>query len=397
MTTPIKKLVEKLTARIDANTSRCNELNEPMVWNTHGTVVWQAKNFSGSPVFYPVYKWGDFYSYSLLALILKKRSIRLNQEVIKVAEKPNFLCQSGLETIDRDIIRIGHAHNSWFKIQDINDYAIRISKALQNDIQPIEEKHPYYTNVILCGGKDSLNLLLLPWKNPTVAASAPPNFELVKEFVCVNQLDYEVIHLQDPHDERVLEHEVLEACCRVNLSQWRWGVHLRDIALKYNGKIIFWKGQLADIYTTDLWKRFMHPPRIFEGLIRKTYKRLGKPLPFAINRAIGRFLQPRVIQATWDRSATMQGCHMAFIREITDCLTLSGYHGPEMIKVWEEVDLGSVAQRDMRHLVGRHLHGKDVIYPSFNPSPPPSKIRIGMSRPIKFIELLKAGGIRIKR
>ena len=88
---------------------------------------------------------------------------------------------------------------------------------------------------------------------------------------------------------------------------------------------------------------------------------------------------------------------MAFIREITDCLALSAYHGPEMIKVWEEVDLGSVAQRDMRNLVGRHLHGKDVIYPMINPAPPPSKIRIGMSSPSKLIELLESGGIRIER
>ena len=66
-----------------------------------------------------------------------------------------------------------------------------------------------------------MNLLLLPWKNPTVVASAPPNFEFVKEFVRENQLDYEVICLQDLYDKEVLEHEVLEALllCRFNAME----------------------------------------------------------------------------------------------------------------------------------------------------------------------------------
>ena len=393
----IIKLVEKLTARVEAATESCDELTEQMVWNIHGTVVWKAKSFSGSPVFYPVYKYGEFYSYSMLALILKKGFLRLNQRAVKAAERPDFLCQTGLETIDRDIVRIGHVHRCEFKIQDADMYAWRIATALKHDIATIEEKHSVFKNIVLCGGKDSLNLLLLPWENPTVAVSAAPNFELVKAFVRKNQLDYEVIRLRDPYDKEFLEHEVLEACCRADLTNWRWGVSLRDLALKYDRKIIFWKGQVADLYTTDKWKTFMHPRRRFEEFVRRVYKHLEKPLPFTINRAIGRFLQPSVIQATWSRCSVLQGCHMAFIREITDCLTLSGYHGNEMIKVWEEVDLGFAAQRDMRNLVGRHLHGKDVIYPMINPAPPPSKIRIGMSSPSKFIELLEAGGIRIER
>jgi len=397
MVSHMKNLVEQLTARVEAATESCNELTESMVWSKHGTVVWKANSFSGSPVFYPVYRHGDFYSYSLLGLILKKKFLRLNQRVVTAAEQPDFLCQSGLDTISQDIVRIGRAHKMEFKIQDIDMYARRIAKALQDDIVSIEEKHADYTNIVLCGGKDSLNLLLLPWKNQTVAISAVPNFELVKAFVRKNQLDYEVICLRDPYDKEFLEHEVLEACCRMDLTHWRWGVSLRDLALKYDRKIIFWQGQVAGVYTTDVWKKFLHPRRKIELLPRIIYKRLEKPLPFIINRAIGRFLQPRVIQATWDRSATMQGCHMAFIREITDCLALSGYHGPEMIKVWEDVDLGSVAQSDMRDLIGRYLHGKDVIYPSHNPGPPPSKIRIGMSSPKMFIELLEAGGVRIER
>lgn len=397
MVSRIKKLVEKLTARVDAATESTNELTESMVWNTHGTVVWKAKSFSGLPVFYPVFKHGDLYSYSTLALILKKGFLRLNQSAVKAAERPDFRCQTGLETIDRDIVRIGNAHRCVFKIQDADMYAWRIATALQHDIASIEEKHSDLKNIVLCGGKDSLNLLLLPWKNPTVAASAPPNFELVKAFIRKNQLDYELICLQDTYDKEVSEHEVLEACCYVDLAEWKWGVHLRDLAFKYDNKIIFWEGLVAGMYTTNSWKIYMHPLRKFELLPRIIYKRLEKPLPFTINRAIGRLLQPRVIQATWDKAAKLGGSHLAFYREITDCHALSAYHGPEMIKVWEEVDLGSAAQRDMRYLIGRYLHGKDVIYPMINPAPPPSKFRIGMSIPSKFIELLEAGGIRIER
>lgn len=44
-----------------------DELTEAQMWNKHGTVIWQAKKFVGNPSFYPVYKWGDYYSYSVLA------------------------------------------------------------------------------------------------------------------------------------------------------------------------------------------------------------------------------------------------------------------------------------------------------------------------------------------
>ena len=34
------------------------------------------------------------------------------------------------------------------------------------DIERAQAAHPEVTHVVLCGGKDSLNMLLLPWRRP---------------------------------------------------------------------------------------------------------------------------------------------------------------------------------------------------------------------------------------
>jgi len=391
----LNQLIKKLVERIDQGTVECDTLEEGDIWARHGPVVWKANEFKGTPHFYPVYKFGDFYSHSVLSLILKKGSLNLNGPALKQVQQSGFFYWSGSETIDMDIRRLGRAHTTSFKIQNVQEFAERIAAALIDDIHVIESKNPGYTNVVMCGGKDSLNLLLLPWKQNTIAASAEPNFELVKQFIEDNNLPYKVLRIEDPHDQRVLDHEVLEGCCRADLAHWRWGAHLKKIADEYDKKLIFWKGQVADLYTSDKWKVYMHPVRKPEEFARKVYKRLEKPLPFVINQFIGRRLQPSIIQATWDRSASQQGCHVGFIREITDCLTVSAYHGPAMIKVWSEVDLGAVAQRDMRHLVGRILLGRDVVYPKINPSPGLSKIRQGVYQPQRFLDALKEGGIKV--
>jgi len=91
----------------------------------------------------------------------------------------------------------------------------------------------------------------------------------------------------------------------------------------------------------------------------------------------------------------MQGGHMAFIREIADCLVLSAYHGTEVMKIWQNVDLGSVANKDMRDLVGEILHKGPVIYPSANPAPGPSVIRKGLGSPDNFISMLIEAGVII--
>jgi hypothetical protein len=389
--------IEKIQNRIEERSKVCKTISEKDMWTTHGTLIWEAEEFLGTPHFYPVYKWGNFYSYSLLALIIKKGNLNPDTDSINYANIDDFLCLSASLNIDKDIKRIGAPHLSGYSIQDINEYAEKLANALIVDTQNIQEKNQGYTNYVLCGGKDSLNLLLLPWKEKVVALSAEPNYRFVKKFVEENSLNIEVCLLEDKYDPQELHDEVFECCCRVDMVNWRWGAHLREISQENNGKIIFWKGQMADLYTTNKWKVYMHPIQPVRIFAQKVYKRLEPIIPFKINRDIGRKIQPIVINSAWERGAVMQGCHMAFIREIADCLVLSAYHGPEVMKVLEEVDLGSVAQKDMRELVGEILLKRPVIYPIANPAPPPSKIRNGLGQPDKFMSQLKQGGIVIKK
>ena len=248
----------------------------------------------------------------------------------------------------------------------------------------------------MCGGKDSLNLLLLPWNEKTVALSAEPNYGLVKQFIMDNKLNIDVCLLEDKQDPQELNDEVLECCCRVKMENWRWTAHLREISQENNGKVIFWKGQMADLYTSDKWKVYMQPVKPMQMFAQKVFKKLDSIIPFFIKKFIGRRIQPIAIQAAWERGAVMQGSHLAFIREIADCLVLSAYHGFEVMKVWQEVDLASVAQGDMRARIGEALLKCPVIYPTANPAPGPSFIRKGLGSPNNFVSLLKQGEIIIK-
>ncbi|MCC7071234.1 MAG: hypothetical protein IT383_07925 [Deltaproteobacteria bacterium] len=388
--------LKDLTAKVLSHVRECDEISEATLWDHHdGTLVWRAKRFTGTPHFYTVYRWRDYYSYSLLALILLKVEqggvLELNPAAIDEAKAPGFMVYAGERSLDLDIWQIGGPHRCGYEITKVDDYASRIATALCEDTAALEGKNPGTTNVVLCGGKDSLNLLLLPWKQPLKALSASPNYPLVREFVARNKLPIEVLELGDPFDDQHLRREVLECCARTDLVHWRWGADLVRVARQHDGNVVFWKGQLADLYTTNKWKAFHHPPNLFEEYARKVYKRL--PAPFLVRREVGRLLQPRVVQATWSRCAHLQGCHMAFIRALADALVLSAYHGPRMLAVWSSADLGSVAQKDMRHLIGRRLLGREVWYPSENPAPPPSTIRSGLSHPARFLDLVRSEGL----
>ena len=390
------EIIENIKKRINERTKVCKSISEEDIWTTHGTLIWESDEFLGTPHFYPVYKWGKFYSYSILALIIKKGNLNINQDAVDYINQPDFLCLPASLNIDKDIEHIGAPHHSGASIQDINKYAESLANALIIDTQKVEEKNKGYTNYVLCGGKDSLNLLLLPWREKVIALSAEPNYGFVRKFIDDNNLDIEVRLLEDKYDPQELCYEELECCCRVDMVNWRWGAHLREISQENDGKIIFWKGQMGDLYTTNKWKVYMYPIQFIQMFAHKVFKKLEPVIPFVLKRAIGRKIQPIAIKAAWDRGAVMQGGHMAFIREIADCLVLSAYHGPEMMKVLQEVDLGSVAQRDMRDLVGEILHNGPVSYPSANPAPGPSLVRKGLGHPENFISMLKEAGIMIK-
>ena len=366
----------------------CAVLTEAMLWAQQGPMLWRPERVELAPSFYPVYCWQDLYSHSLLTLILHKGRLDVDPAPLEACVRPEFMFWGGNTTLDREIRRVGQAHAYTFRITSADEYAQRLAAALCADIRAAEARHPGHTNVVLCGGKDSLNLLLLPWQNPLLALSAEPNYEIVRAFVAANRLPVEVRRLEDAADADVQDEEALLACCRVDLSHWRWGVHLQRIAQELGPRLLFWKGQLADLYTTPKWKAFHAHQRPPVTWLRKAYKRFGSWLPRGIDHALGHAIQPHYVQSTWDRSAALQGCHMEFLRELTGCLFLSAYHGPSVQQVWCEVDLARAAAADMRPSVGRILAGRDVRYPEQNPAPPVSPFRRQLGTPARFFDLL---------
>jgi hypothetical protein len=393
----LRETFERHLARASEPPAECDLLTESTFWAQHGPAIWKPKRAELHPAFYPVYRWGDLYSYSLLALMLRKGRLDANPEPLHAAARTDFDFWGGNDTLDRDITRLGGAHRSEMLIKSPEEYAARLVDALRDDVAMTEQRHPSHTNLIMCGGKDSLNLLLLPWKNPTVALSATPNYDLVCQFVAKNRLPLEVQRLEDKADSEVQEEEALLGCCRTNLSHWRWGTHLQQIARERGPRLLFWKGQVADLYTTPKWKAFIAPPTKRAVYPRKAYKLLSPHLPAILDRSIGRLIQPGVIRSTWSRCAALQGSHMEFLRELTGCLFLSAYHGPKVQKVWCEVDLASAAPSDMRHLVGRSLLGREVEYPNANPAPSPSPFRVKLGEPAHFFSLLDQLGFPYQR
>ena len=388
--------IEQLRQAIQKRTVFCDVLSEEDMWLSHGPLLWKADRFEGTPHFYPVYQQGDFYSFSPLVLVLNKRGVRVNMAYLSSLDAPDYDFHSGLDTIDDEIVRIGGSHPHSPSITDVQDYAAKIYKALVADISLVESKNEGATNIILCGGKDSLNLSLLPWKNPTILLSAQPNFPYVKKFVEENGLNLDVLELKDAENKEFQEFEILENCCRVNLEHWRWGCHLGEIA-RNMGKVVFWKGQVGDLYMSDKWKEVFYPQTRLPLFGRKLYKKFGKFLPTGACRAIGRYIQPSVIEATWSRCAMLQGAHMGFIRTLTDSLTLSAYHGPEMMKVFSSADLASVSQVDMRDYVGEQALGRKVIYPAENPAPAPSILRKNVHVYSLFEDIATKNGIVVNR
>lgn len=375
---------------------RSEELTEEQIWSDNQTQIWQARRFRGSPAFYPVYQWRDYYSYSPLMLLLKKGSLHIDPNVVQrvpVAER-NYL--SSASTLDREIQRLGGPMNPEFRIHTPEQYAQAIVEAMKKDIARIEAANPDYTNVILCGGKDSLNMLLLPWKNPVLVFSAAPNYVLVKQFLTDNALPYDIIELKDD-DLTLLPQEILINFCRNNLEHCRWGPPQVKIAHDLGGNLIFWKGQLGGQLMTERWLDYTNPPDSDWTSLKRVCSVWGGRGEYWTKRNLKKFgiTQRRAFRVLWDRGAMWQGAHMSMQRQLTGALTLSPYHGSEMRRVVEQVDLNRAVPYDIRLLIGELLYGKPVRYPADNPCPPPSTMRRGYSHLQPFLDVLKFAGIPV--
>jgi len=208
-----------------------------------------------------------------------------------------------------------------------------------------------------------------------------------------NGLTFDVVGLRDD-DTSLLDCEILTNCCRNNLEHCRWGPNLRELSKTFDGKIIFWKGQAGDQIMTSKWKvyTFKHRPygKILE--IFRLSKGRGKYRFQKLLEKVG-ITQRLLFGYLWYRTAMWQGAHMSMLRDLTDALVLSGYHGPAVQDVVSRVDWKNAVQMDIRPLIGRYLHGSPVLYPSTNPGPPLSKIRENLSHLEPFLQTLSSVGI----
>lgn len=364
-------------------------------WQCHNAYVVKSANAVRLPFFYPVYRWQDFYAFSPLPLLLKKGYLGIEPAVEGYLRgTKGDVMPPGL-FVDPEIERIGGPPELTRTISQPDDFAEKMASAMQQDIEEIESRNPGKTNVILCGGKDSLNLLLLKWQHPTIVYSAAPNFQLVRQFVVDNRLDFEVFELQDKADPVLQTREIVEACCTVDLANWRWAGHLRGIAQSLDFQVIFWKGQFADAVLTDYWRSYTSSYSPFHRVAKKAYKRAARILPRVVTALPDRITLADFRRSIWERGAVMQGAHMGALRSITNCLFVSGYHGPQTSQVWLSGDLPRLTKGDLRPAIGRVLAGREVIYPAQNPSPPQSSFRQNLRSIEMLVTACEALGIAV--
>jgi hypothetical protein len=372
---------------------RCETLAESDLWSTHGTDIWTSPSVTTTSGFYPVYRWGSHYSYAPLPLLLLKRRLSLDAQVAAEAAAPRYRYHSGMRTIDQEIARVGGPAevDAVPTLCDPETYAQAIAGAMRADIAAAEAHNAGMRHVVMVGGRDSLNLLLAPWREPVLAVSAAPNHPLVAEFVKRNGLRHEVRELEDPRDEDVIEREVLANCCRATLAQMRWGAHLRAIARELSGRLVYWAGQLGDTFMTPFWRSYSQRRGVRADL-RGWLAAASRLLPRRVDIAAWRGVEARFRRDLWWRGGMFQAVHLSLIREVSDCLALSGYHGPAMQRVLAAVDLGAAVRTDVRPRVGELLLGAPVWYPTANPSPLASEFRAGLAHPNTFLGLLRRDG-----
>ena len=93
------------------------------------------------------------------------------------------------------------------------------------------------------------------------------------------------------------------------------------------------------------------------------------------------------------RRAMWQGAHLAFLRDFTNCLVVSAYHGRRFRSLVSQTDYHRAVQRDIRPEIGRRLLGAPVKYPATNPGPPPSRFRLGIADIGRFLETARRHGL----
>ena len=351
-----------------------------------GPVVWKPGTFTKNLAFYPVYEWQGYVSHLPLYLILKKGSFRPRGRAARAAAHPNFRYNPFV--VDADIRRLPDRTDYSPEITSRAGFVEEVADAMVADVREIEHRVDHDENLVLCGGKDSLNLLLLPWEKEVVAYSAQPNLPLVRKFVERNGLGMEVRELEDAVDVRLTEEVLLNACAN-ELQHCRWTGHLRQIVADREGRPVLWKGQHGNGLLSEQWRGFRlhryvhhaHGGAWLKNKVRSIARRLH-----GLYRELQRRLDPQgyFFELLWVRGAHWQGPHMAMLREATGAPALSGYHGRRVNEVIRRTDYETVVTRDLRPDIGAELHGDEVWYPDRNPGPEPSRARADASTVERF-------------
>jgi len=383
-----------MTLNIPLEPERLDPCAASSLWTRHGSYIFQCADLKDDLNFYPIYRHGDLYSFSILPLIAAKGGLALNDEFVRA----NLLDGSDVAlpnpTIDRDIIRLGGP--AVFD-QSITDWATFISTfadAISCDIDEVCAANPGKTHVILCGGKDSLNILLADWKAPVIAYSAEPNFPLVRQFVADNGIDIEVRRLDDIDPGDGLAREIAEAACMVDLSNWKWTAHLKQISDDLDHQVVFWKGQVADAFLTNYWRSYTSSRSEPYKFFKKACRKVAKTAPGLVDPIFAKRAIADMEQAVWQRAGVGQGAHLGFLRSICNALFLSVYHGPRAYDVMRRVNFQALSHEDIRPAIGAALLGREVRYPTENPAPPASSFRTGLRTVDQFTGALKTLGIK---
>lgn len=355
------------------------------LWRDGVRRVVRAPRLDGAPSFYPLYQLGDAYSHSPLALIVRSGSLRLDRDYGRRRSRMDARYLSDARTLDLRVRRVGAPRLSTLALSDRGTFITRFVDALRADVASQEARQPGAANVVLCGGRDSLNLLLLPWRNPVLALSAAPNFALVERFVHDNALRMDVRELRD-EDRSLLDAEILTNLCRNDLRHCRWSGELHALAAEFGGRAVFWKGQLGDTFLTPFWRSYTHPAKA-RRIVR---------LPFVREHVGGTLGQAYFWWSHYWRGAMWQGTHLSLLRDLTGALFLSAYHGVRVTELLAEVDLESVVTEDLRPAIGAELAGAPVHYPLSNPGPASSTWRAGASTVPRFLEVAHRIGLRVE-
>jgi hypothetical protein len=365
---------------------RRESLSAADLWASHARTVFAAPGLTDAPSFYPVYRMGELYCHSPLGLVAHAGNVELDGDVMVRLGRGERRYWSGPDTLDRRMRRVGAPRISARTLRDRGEFIDRLADALRTDVAAREARHAGCTNAILCGGRDSLNLLLLPWKNPVLVLSAAANFPLVRRFIADNALPMTVHELKD-EDRSLLDAEVLANLCRLDLQHCRWSGELRAIAREHRGRILFWKGQLGDSLLTAKWRVYTHPAKA-RRLVR---------LPLLRALTSSALFQGYFWWSQHNRGGMWQGTHMSLLRDLTGALVLSSYHGPAVSDLLAEVDLAATHTEDLRPLLGARLASAPVKYPSINPGPPVTPFRAGLSCVERFVEVATRVGLAVRR